>query len=512
MKGPGATGIRLAVLAWGALLLAACDPQSVAEQGANESPTPPNIVILFADDLGYGDLGSFGHPTIRTPHLDQMAREGLRMTDFYVAAPVCSPSRGALLTGRLPVRTGLYGERIGVYFPDDPGGLPERELTLAEVLRDAGYATAVFGKWHLGDRPEAWPTRHGFDEWLGLPYSNDMDWEVGMDFPETLRAVASGRTEDLAADRAKKRAAYFAPEVDFWNVPLFESRRTGDTFEDRTVERPADQTTLTERYTDRALQFLKQRQADSRPFLLYVPYTMPHVPLFRSADFEGQSLAGLYGDVIEELDANVGRIAQALRQGGLAENTLVVFTSDNGPWRTLNQHGGSAGLLRGGKGETFEGGMRVPAIFWWPGVIAPGVSSVPRSTLDIFPTALALAGVPAPEEISLDGTDLMPLLRDREPASDEGIAYYRSGELRAWRQGRFKLHFVTEGAYGAPPARAEHDPPLLYDLHRDPEERFDVAAEHPEVVAAIESTVAHHRASFERAPPEFDRRLNPPSP
>ena len=463
----------------------------------------PNIIVLFADDLGYGDLGSFGHPYNRTPHIDTLAAQGQRWTDFYAAAPVCSPSRGALLTGRLPIRTGLYGENIAVYFPNDPGGFPDRELTLAELLRDQGYRTGIFGKWHLGDAKPAWPTRHGFDEWLGLPYSNDMDWVDELSIDEIIALSAQGKQAEVAASLGGRAAKYAAPENGYWNVPLMHSRWGDGDYVDQQIERPAEQASLTQRYTAAAIEFIKAGQEE--PFFVYLPYAMPHTPLFRSPAFIDRSLGGRYGDVIEEIDWSVGEIVATLEAYGLAKNTLVIFTSDNGPWLTMKTEGGSAGLLAQGKGTTFEGGMRVPTVFWWPGRIRSAVVSELGSMLDIFPTVAALAG--APGDSGVDGFDLSSTLLQSKASPRQEMPFYRSGELMAYRLGPWKAHFVTQGAYSQPPARTEHSVALLHHLHKDPAERYDVAAEFPEVLAAIEAAVARHKASIPRARPEFDRRL-----
>ncbi len=495
---------KLVLLIMAVSMLGACGAQVETSTAAEDTAErPPNVVVLFADDLGYGDLGSYGHPYNRTPHLDALAQAGQRWTDFYVAAPVCSPSRGSLLTGRLPVRTGLYGDRIGVYFPGDPGGFPAEETTLAEVLKEAGYRTGIFGKWHLGDAKAAWPTRHGFDEWLGLAYSNDMD-DVGLPDIDALIALsAQGDTEALAAFRTTSAARYAAPKLEYWNVPLYHSAISDGGYVDRTVEQPAEQTTLTKRYTEAAIAFM-QASGDS-PFFVYLPYAMPHTPLFRSEAFAGRSLGGRYGDVIEELDWSVGAIRDALRALGQEENTLLLFTSDNGPWLTMRTEGGRAGLLRHGKGTTFEGGMRVPAIFSWPGRLKPGVVSEMGSTLDVFATVTALAGIE--NESGVDGVDLAPVLFDGLAGNRDEMPFYRGSTLYAYRVGPWKAHFVTEGAYQQPPSRTEHTVPELYHLLDDPSERFNVAAEHPEIVAEIQAAVAAHKASFEIAPPEFDRRL-----
>ena len=468
-----------------------------------EGQRPPNIVILFADDLGYGDLGSYGHPYNRTPNLDAMANEGQRWTDFYVAAPVCSPSRGALLTGRLPTRTGLYGRQVNVMFPGDANGIPDEELTLAEALKGQGYATAIIGKWHLGDAAHAYPTRHGFDYWFGLPYSNDMDWVGHLTFDELGVLMAQGKVDELQREFGERTRKYFAPQVEYWNVPLIQSEVSDGEYVDSIVERPAHQPTLTRRYTEQAVDFIERNQ--DQPFLLYLPYTMPHTPLFRDDAFADKSLGGLYGDVIEEIDWSLGEIINRLRQLELDTNTLVVFTSDNGPWLMMNHHGGTAGLLKLGKGTTFEGGMRVPGIFWWPGTIEPAVVSHLGSAMDIFATALSLGGEELPD--NLDAVDLTATLKEGVPSARNTLAYYRSGELYAYRLGHYKLHLITEGAYLGPPEKEVHEEPLLYNLHEDPAERFNIAAQHPAVVAEILAAIEEHRASLIEQDPIFDRRL-----
>ena len=442
----------------------------------------PNFVILFTDDLGYGDLSSYGHPSIRTPNLDALASEGQRWTDFYVAAAVCSPSRGALLTGKLPNRTGLYGQRSRVLFPNQPGGMPDEQSTIAEALRALGYATGIVGKWHLGDQPQHLPTRHGFDSWFGLPYSNDMDW-----------------SNDLGSE------AFFSPRNEYWNVPLMQSETMDREYRDQILERPAQQESLTRRYTEHAQEFI-ERHAD-QPFFLYVPYTMPHTPLFAGPDFAGRSLAGRYADVVEEIDWSVGEIRRSLESAGLAVDTLLVFTSDNGPWLSMRNDRGSAGPLRNGKGTTFEGGVRVPGVFWWPGSIRPGVVREMGSTMDLYPTLLALAG--GQTEDTLDGVDLGPTLLQGEPGKREVLPHYRAGELFALRKGPYKIHLITEGTFGIGPERTEHETPLLYHLGEDPGESYDLAAERPEVLAEMLEAVREHQASMETRPSLFDQGETP---
>jgi len=431
---------------------------------ANAAPArPPNIIIILADDMGYGDLGCYGAPTIRTPNLDRMAADGLRFTDFYSAAEVCTPSRAGLLTGRYPVRSGMVGARR-VLFPDSTGGLPQEEITIARALKQRGYATAHLGKWHLGIHPGGRPGDHGFDYSFGLPYSNDMDRRT--DVPSS----ASGSSN---------------PPADGWMVPVY---RNGEI-----VEKPADQTTLTRRYTEEAVKFIREHR--KTPFFLYFAHTFPHVPLFASPAFKGKSRRGIYGDTIEEIDWSVGQVMAALRAQGLEKNTLVFFTSDNGPWLIMKQQGGSAGPLREGKGSTWEGGQRVPGIAWWPGRVAPGITGEPASGMDLFATALTLGGAPIPSDRVIDGRDISSLLFKRKTLPEHPYFFYRGGKLFACRLGQYKAHFFTQPSYGQPKAEA-HEPPLLYDLGTDPGEQFDIAAAHPDVVEKIRAAVADHQRAM----------------
>ena len=469
----------LASVVVGSLWMAGCGgaPELVEES----DDRPPNIVIIFADDLGYGDLGSYGHPTIATPTLDQMAAERQRWTNFYVGASVCSPSRAGLLTGRLHVRSGMYGssEATRVLFPDSTGGLPLDEITIAEVLREQGYATGVVGKWHLGHLPQYLPTEHGFDSWFGLPYSNDMDATI---------QFSGWRTPE-----------YYEPRIEYWNVPLMRDAEI--------VERPAAQESLTRRYTEEAVAFIEANA--ERPFFLYMPHTMVHIPLFREAAFAGQSRAGIYGDVIEEIDWSVGQILETLDRLGLDDDTLVVFTSDNGPWTVFGEHGGTAGLLRRGKGSTWEGGMRVPAIFRWPGRITSGVVRDMGSTLDLFSTVMGLVGGDVPTDRTMDSFDLSPTLLEGASSPRETMFFHRYGELYAVRKGAYKAHFITQGSYGEGTERAEHDPPLLYNLEHDPSERFDVAGANPAIVADLVAEAEAHMTSLEIPTSQFDTRTAP---
>ncbi|MDQ3331887.1 MAG: sulfatase [Planctomycetota bacterium] len=448
----------------------------VATAAAQEPPNRPNVILIFADDLGYGDLSCYGHPTIRTPHLDRMAAEGLRFTQFYSAGIACTPSRAALMTGRHAVRSGLSEESPRVLFPDSGGGLPESELTIAELLKQANYDTACVGKWHLGHLPQFLPTNQGFDRYLGLPYSNDMD-----------RVPTS----------PKGLQAFLDPRSDYWNVPLMRDTKI--------VERPADQTTLTKRYAEEAVGFINEHKLGDKPFLLYLAHTMPHVPLFRSREFENVSRRGLYGDVVEEVDWSVGQVLDTLRETGLAENTLVWFTSDNGPWIVKGLQGGSAGLLRDGKGSTFEGGVREPGIAWWPGTVKPGVTTELGSTLDILPTACAMAGVELPKDRKYDGYDLSSLLKNGEASPRHEMFYYRGQDVFAVRQGPWKAHFTTQIGYGGQPEK--HDPPVLYNVELDPSETTNMAKDHPDIIARLTDLAEQQKKTIEKVPSQLAIKL-----
>ncbi len=434
---------------------------------------PPNFIVILADDLGYGDLGCFGHPTIRTPQLDRMAREGTKLTEFYVAACVCTPSRAAFLTGRLPIRSGMAGtEKRRVLYSENQGGLPPEEITIARALKGQGYATACIGKWHLGHNQPHLPTNHGFDLFYGLPYSNDMD------------RLPSARQANTAS---------LNPRYEDFNVPLMRNEEI--------LERPAVQTSLTKRYTEQATQFIRANR--SQPFFLYMPHTFPHVPLFASPDFKGKSPRGLYGDTIEELDWSVGQVLETLRREKLDGNTLVIFTSDNGPWLIKQLAGGSAGLLRNGKGSTWEGGMRVPAIAWWPGRIPPAaVNCQMASSMDLFPTFLKLAGADLPADRVLDGFDLTGMVLGKSESPRKEMFFYRGEELFAVRAGAYKAHFKTWDGYTKDPMRP-HDTPLLFDVSADPAEEHDLAADHPDVVASLRALAEAHRAAMKPGKPQY---------
>lgn len=442
---------------------------------------PPNFVVIFCDDLGYGDLSSFGNPTIQTPNLDRMAVEGQKWTQFYVADPVCTPSRAALMTGRYPIRNGMSSAKRVVLFPDSAGGLPEDEVTIAEVLKQKGYATAAIGKWHLGHLPQFLPTNQGFDSYFGIPYSNDMDHTGGME----------PGYHKLADDPDAM------PDIKYYNVPLMENERI--------VERPADQTTITKRYSERAVKYIKENK--EKPFFLYLAHNLPHIPLFASPDFKGSSKRGLYGDVLQEIDHGVGQILQTIRDEGLEDNTVVVFSSDNGPWLVFRTHGGSAGPLRAGKGTTFEGGQRVPTIFWGPGIVKPGMVTEMGSTLDLIQTFASLSGTQAPTDRKMDGYDLSPVLKGTGQSPRQEFYYWTRAKLHAVRSGSWKLHIVEREPvnYGR---EVEIDHPRLYNLEKDISEAYDRYEQEPEVVKRLMKMLKEHETSTEdRLPDNLEARI-----
>ncbi|MBV8880632.1 MAG: sulfatase [Planctomycetaceae bacterium] len=435
------------------LLLAGCS-DAPAPSGSRR---PPNIVVILMDDMGYADIGAFGAKAYPTPNLDRLAREGRVFTDFYVSQAVCSASRSALLTGCYNPRIGIYG----ALFPNSKVGISSDETTLAQLCKQKNYATAIYGKWHLGDHRQFLPLQHGFDEYFGLPYSNDM-------WPQN---PISKNMPDL---------------------PLIEGNQ---------VVKPAvshqDQEQLTTWYTEHAVSFIERNR--ERPFFLYVPHSMVHVPLHVSDRFRGKSGAGLYGDVMMEVDWSVGEIVGAIRKQGLERDTLLLFTSDNGPWLIFGDHAGSAGPLREGKGTMFDGGCRESTIFWGPGRVPAGtVCREPAMTIDVLPTVAAMIGASLPAR-KIDGRDISPLVTGAEGARSPHEAYYFywGQELQAVRSGRWKLHFAhgystlngRKGGTGGTPVKAEQAriERSLFDLEADPGERTDVKEAHADVVARLES-------------------------
>jgi arylsulfatase A-like enzyme len=438
-----------------ALMLASCNNEPPAEK-------PVNFVVIYLDDMGYGDLSLTGALGYQTPHIDRMAADGMFFTRFYVPQAVCTASRAGLLTGCYPTRVGLGGAldhtaKIGLH--------PEEE-TIATVLKKKGYATAVFGKWHLGHHREFLPLSHGFDEYYGIPYSNDM-WPY---HPTNKN--------------------YYPP------LPLFEGWEVSET--------NPDQTRFTTAFTERTIDFIKRNQKN--PFFVYLAHPMPHVPLFVSEKFEGKSEQGLYGDVMMEIDWSVGQIMQALEETGLAKNTLVIFTSDNGPWLNYGNHAGSSGGLREGKGTSYEGGQRVPCLMLWKGMIRPGtVNNNLVSGIDVLPTLAEIAGAPLPEK-KIDGVSLLPIIYDvhADPPRKNFWYYYRQNNLEAVQDGQWKLIFPHPGrTYGGfepgndgQPGKVDENhlfEAALYDLRRDPGEQYNMLEYYPEIVERLEKIAEEAR-------------------
>lgn len=419
---------------------------------ANAGVNKPNFILILADDLGYGDIGPFGSIKNRTPNLDRMAREGLRLTSFY-AAPVCTPSRAQILTG-------CYAKRVSlpnVLSPAAAIGLSTNEHCIAELLKAQGYATMAVGKWHVGDHPDFLPTRHGFDHYFGLPYSNDM-----------------GGPTDLAKAKRQRRPP----------LPLVQN---GEVIETVT---PEGQNRLTERYTTEAVRFVREHK--DTPFFLYLPHTAVHVPIHPGDKFRGRSPNGQYSDWVEEVDWSVGQVLDTVRELGLADRTLVIFTSDNGPWLTQGTNAGTAGPLRGGKGGTYEGGVREPTIAWWPGKVPAGASNnVIAANFDLLPTFVKLAGGKLPTDNKIDGVDISPLLLGRTKKSPHEAHYYFSGNvLQAVRSGPWKLAIARQSenlgkAAETGPEANKPFTPTLYNLDSDIGERHNVAAQHPEIVKRL---------------------------
>ncbi|MGI8907037.1 MAG: sulfatase family protein [Candidatus Sumerlaeaceae bacterium] len=429
--------------------------QSVAA-APSRAVTKPNIIFIFCDDLGYGDLGCYGNTEIRTPNIDRMASEGVRLTQFYVTMPACSPSRASLLTGRYQLRVGIPN----VLGPESKIGLRQKEWTIAEALKEQGYSTTCIGKWHLGRPAEFLPTKHGFNSYFGIPYSNDMD-----------RSHAGGAA-----------------------VPLLENETI--------IEQPVNQDTLTQRYTERAIRYIQDNK--NHPFFLYLPHTFPHVPLHASDKFRGKSARGLFGDVVEEIDWSMGEILNTLRALKLDRKTLVIFSSDNGPWLVKGRDAGSAGILRDGKATVYEGGIREPFIAWWPGKLAPGKTvDEPVISTDMFPTLLNLAGGKAKSH-NFDGTDVWPIISEGARRAKTEFVWYKGVNPGAVRIGNYKLHLPKT-------VKGTSVPLELYDIAADISEKNNLAAAKPEVVERLSKFAAKMddeiRGQFRRHPNAFEGDL-----
>lgn len=423
------------------------------EMDANKNKNP-NIIIFFTDDQGYGDLGCYGAINFKTPNIDNLASSGIRFTDFYVPASVCTPSRAALLTGKYPIRVGLHKK---VIFPYSKNGLSPKEVTLAEMLKGVGYHTGIIGKWHLGHLPEYMPTRQGFDYYYGVPYSNDMDSHLYTD-------------------------------------PVYQSTPLPVYLNESVVQVGPNQDSLTHMWTDAAINFI--RENNSRPFFLYLAHNMPHTPWHASKNFQGSSNYSLYGDAIQELDWSMGEIIKILRENGIIDNTIIIFTSDNGAMEH-HDNGGSNGPLRGWKGTTWEGGFRVPGIISWPSVIPEGKTcSQAISTLDIFPTVASITGANYPPQIELDGRDISNLLihPERENASEFKLLYYSTqGKLEALRMGKWKLHVSKINGWNSDSAAFS---PKLYNLEEDIGEQINLINQYPEIYKKMKDELNRIDESF----------------
>jgi arylsulfatase A len=428
-----------------ALILTGCFGKETPKQQL------PNFIVIMADDLGYGDIGSFGATDISTPNIDRMAAEGIKFTAAYAASSICSPSRAAFLTGRYPQRMGINA----VFFPESFTGLPEHEITIADILKQQGYQNAIFGKWHVGHHHQYLPLQRGFDEYFGIPYSNDMASVVYMR----------------------------GNEVEEFEV---------------------DQRYTTQKFTSESLNFIERNQ--KKPFFLFLSYTMPHVPLYVPEEFEGKSERGLYGDIIQEIDWSVGQVLEKLESVGLMENTLVIFTSDNGPWLVMRDHGGSSGILRGGKQYTFEGSMRVPTLALWKGTIPAGLDyDDPITLMDLMPTFCNLAGLAIPADRPVDGIDITPVLIGEIESQQREFMYFYRDRLKGFRYGDWKVKLAHPGFRGVPGRVAIAAHPLsLFNLKDDPGESNNLAEQNPEKLRWMLSRMDSAYVAMGALPPSIN--------
>ena len=450
------------------LCLLLCTCQTIkSTHTTEEKQSTPNIIVIFIDDMGWDDVGFNGGTHIKTPRLDQMAKEGIVLTDFYVAQPVCSASRSALLTGCYPNRIGI----TGALNPNAKHGIADEEITIAEMCKQQGYATAIFGKWHLGHLEPFLPTNHGFDTFEGIPYSNDM-WPM---HPEA------------------KKGTY--PPLPYL-------------IDEEIVKTQPDQSQFTKDFTNLTIEFIKEHK--DQPFFVYVPHPMVHVPLYVSKEWDGKTGMGLYADVVGEIDDGVGRIIDTVNELGIENRTLIIFTSDNGPWLSYGNHAGQTGIYREGKGTTFEGGVRVPFVAWWPNTIPAGItSSEPVMTIDLLPTFADWLNAPIGSQ-NIDGKSVVDILEAKKGATSPQEAYYfyyRQNDLEAVRCGKWKLHFphgyrsMGDNPVGNDGTPGKYDYSVktgleLYNLNTDPSETTNVAREYPEIVNTIETLANHMRAEL----------------
>ena len=445
---------------------------------AAQAAEKPNVIIIYNDDMGYQDLGCFGSPKNSTPRIDQLAKEGMKFTSFYACSPVCSASRASLLTGCYPQRVGV----LGVIGAGAQQGLKPEHVTIAEVLKSVGYATAAVGKWHLGDLPQFLPTNQGFDSYWGIPYSNDMFpsrhtkyaadclWRKGFSLDSLNRVFAKLEPNNIRPMSVKE------------NVPLLRNLEC--------IEYPVDQTTITRRYADEGIKFIKKSVEENKPFFLYLANSMPHIPLHVSPEFEGKSKNGLYSDVIAEIDFNTGRILDQLKELGIEKNTIVIFSSDNGPWLSQGKNSGSALPLYEGKFTSFEGGMRVPCIIRWPKTIPAGkTSSVLTSTIDILPTLAAISGANLPDS-ELDGRNIMDIWKGKNKSITPHEYFFYILDGQAVRSGDWKYHKIER--YTTTRKIKSEEVPALYNLEEDIGESNNVIAQHPEIAARLAKALDEH--------------------
>ncbi len=442
--------------------------------------TKPNFIVILCDDVGYADLGCFGHPTIHTPEVDRLAEEGQKWTNFYAASSLCTPSRVGFLTGRLPVRCGMAGGKQRVVLPWSAGGMPGSEVTIAEALKEVGYSTACIGKWHVGHAEKGHlPNQQGFDYFLGLYMNID-------------HYGANGWTWN---NYSTYRDSFFVPK--YYDVPLVQNREV--------IEQPSDPNLLTKKYNEKSVEFIKKNK--DKPFFLFLSHSMAHVPIVRSKEFEGVSKRGLYGDAMAEIDAGVGDIINTLKDAGLDKNTIVVFTSDNGPWLQWDEFGGSAGMLKGGKADLFDGGFRVPFIIWGPGMVKRGPVSDLGNMMDLFPTFCKMAGAKLPD-VKLDGNDISPSVLYGKGNPDEVEYFYRFSTLYAIRKGSYKAYF-REYTGNRKTNEPQHIKNLenaeLYNMDHDPSEKYNIAEKYPDVINDLKAVFDGHEKGIVPVENQLDK-------